>query len=89
MNISDEELLNSISEVVAKQITELKKEFQPKEPSQYLTRNEVAKMLKIDLSTVHNYSNKGILKRYSMGGRVYYLRSEVEKALVPLKSKGK
>ena len=66
------------------QITELKQNFQPKVPNEYLTRNELADLLKCDLSTIHNWTKKGKLNPYGMGNRVYYKRSEVESALRPL-----
>ena len=66
-------------------IPELSKQFQPKQPAIYLTRNEVAKMLQINLSTVHNWSKKGILKANSIQGRIYFKREEVESAIVELK----
>lgn len=51
----------------------------------YLTPDEVRDLLKCSIKTVHNYTKKGILKRYSFGGRrVYYLRSEVESAMFSL-----
>lgn len=62
----------------------LKKEFQPKEPAEFLTRNEVRDLLKVDLSTVHNWTKKGKLKAYGIGNRVYYRRDEVEAAMKPL-----
>ena len=49
-----------------------------------LSRNEVAKLLKIDLSTVHNWTKKGKLLAHGLGNRVYYKRSEVEAAIKPL-----
>lgn len=54
-----------------------------KEPNhEYLTPYEVADLMKCSLKTVYNYTIKGILKRYSFGGRkVYYLRYEVESAM--------
>lgn len=64
---------------------ELQKNFQPKTPTEYLTRNEVAKLLKIDLSSVHNWTKRGLLTAYQIGGRVYYKRAEVENSLVELK----
>ena len=70
---------------IKSEIKDLKKNFQPKEPTEYLTRNEVAKLLKIDLSSVHNWTKKGILQSYQIGGRVYYIRKEVEDAIVKLK----
>lgn len=81
-----EQLQNAIIEGVKTHLKELKEHFQPKEPNQYLTRVEVSKMLSIDLSTVHNWTKKGILKAKQIGGRIFYLRSEVENAIVELKN---
>ncbi len=72
-----QELLNSL-------LPKLSKQFQPKEPATYLTRNEVAEMFKIDVSTVHNWTKRGKIQSYGIGGRVYYKRKEVEKAIVKL-----
>jgi excisionase family DNA binding protein len=66
------------------ELEDLKKNFQPKTPNEYLTRNEVAEMLKIDLSSVHNWTKRRILQSYQIGGRVYYKRDEVENAIVKL-----
>jgi hypothetical protein len=63
----------------------LKKEFQPKEPTEYLTRNEVKDLLKCNISSVHNWTVKGKLKAYGIGNRVFYKRSEVESAIISLK----
>mgnify|MGYP000636779963 CR=1 FL=1 len=65
------------------QLNELKQNLQPKLPAEYLTRSEVAEMLKCDLSTIHNWTVKGKLIPYGIGNRVYYKRSEVEAVLVP------
>jgi len=78
-------LIDLIDETVKKRLEELKKNFQPKEPTEYLTRNDVAKLFKIDLSSVHNWTKKGILKAYQISGRVYYKRIEIETAIVELK----
>ena len=56
-----------------------------KKLTEYLPRVEVAEMLKIDLSSVHNWTKKGILTAYQIGGRVYYKRTEVENAIIKLK----
>jgi excisionase family DNA binding protein len=86
ISITPKGLVELIDQVLIKRFADLKKNFQPKEPEEYLTRNEVAEMLKIDLSTVHNWTKKGILQAYQCGGRVYYKRSEVENAIVKLKN---
>jgi len=73
-----QELKNSL-------LPELIKEFQPKIPTEYLTRTEVAELLKINLSTLWSYTKKKILISYGIGNRVYYKRTEVENAIVQLK----
>ena len=70
---------------IKSELQELKQHFQPKEPNEYLTRIEVADMLKIDLSSLHNWTKKGILTSYQIGGRVYYKRKEIDSAIVELK----
>ncbi len=84
INLSAEQLQTAIVEGVKIQLDELKKEFQPKEPTEWLTRNEVKQLLKVDLSTVHNWTKKGKLKAYGIGNRVYYKSSEIEKALIQI-----
>lgn len=66
------------------QIDELKSQFQPKEPNEYLTRQEVAKMFNVDLSTIHNWCKSKKLNPLGLGARVYFLRSEIEQSLKPL-----
>jgi excisionase family DNA binding protein len=67
------------------QITNLKEDYEPKAPTEWLTRAEVAEMLKVDLSTIHNYCVKQKLIAYGIGSRVYFKRSEVEAAIIPLR----
>lgn len=67
-------------------LNQLKEDLRPKATEEYLTRNEVAQMLKVDLSTIHLWTKDGKLKRYGIGKRVYYKRSEIEKALIQIKT---
>mgnify|MGYP003460539786 CR=1 FL=1 len=84
IQVTPEQLQNEIIKGVKTELEQIKKDFQPKQPSEYLTRNEVAEMLKIDLSSVHNWTKKGKLKAYGIGGRVYYKRDEVENSIIEL-----
>ena len=59
-----------------------KKNFQPKEPSEFLTRQEVADWLKVDVSTIHNWTVKGTLTKHLIEGKVLYKRAEVESSLI-------
>lgn len=84
IQITPEQLKESIIDGVKNVLDDLKQNFQPKEPTEFLTRSEVSKLLKIDLSTVHNWTKKGKLNPYGIGNRIYYKRSEIEKSLVKL-----
>ncbi|KJF44285.1 helix-turn-helix domain-containing protein [Draconibacterium sediminis] len=81
------ELQQAIIDGVKVHLEQIKKEFQPKQATEYLTRNEVKDLLKVDLSTVHNWTKRGKLRAYGLGNRVYYKRTEVEAAIKPLNSK--
>ena len=85
IQVTPVQLEQLIKEVVKEQLEELKKFFSPKEPTELLGRNETAEMLKINVSTLHNWVKKGKLKSYGIEGRVYFKRSEIEQALVELK----
>ena len=77
-----DDLIKEIKNVILPELREeLSKGFQPKEPTQYLTRSEVCELLKIDLSTLYRWTKKGELKAYGIGNRVYYKLNEVEQKL--------
>lgn len=84
IQVTPEQLQEAIINGVKNQLENFKRHFQPKEPTEYLTRKEVSDLFKVDISTIHNWTVKGILKAYSIGRRVYYKRSEVEKAIIKL-----
>jgi hypothetical protein len=79
-----QELQNQINEGVKTQLENFLKNFKPKLPNEYLTRQEVATLFNVDLSTIHNWSKSKKLNPLGLGSRVYYLRSEVEASLIPL-----
>lgn len=80
--VTSQQLTETILKGVKEQLDELKKDFKPKEPTEYLTRKEVAKILKISLVTVHEWAKNGILKPYKMGNRTYFIRKEIEDSMV-------
>ncbi len=76
----DKRILKSIND----QLSEIKKEFEPKRPPKYIPKSKVADMLDCSLSTVHNLTVQGMLKKHGIGGRVLYILEEVEAAIIPL-----
>lgn len=85
IQVTPQELEDAILQGIEKQLTELKKEFTPKQPTKLLSRNKVAEMFNIDLSTVANWQKRNIITGYQIGGRILYKRSELENAIVKLK----
>ncbi|MBC7525903.1 MAG: helix-turn-helix domain-containing protein [Flavobacterium sp.] len=79
-----EQLQSEISNGVKIQLQEFLKHFKPVQPAEYLTRQQVAKMFDVDLSTVHNWCKSGKLKPLGIGSRVYFLRTDIEACLIPL-----
>ena len=86
ISISFDDLKDLFGQVLKTELEAVKKHLQPKQPNEYLTRKEVSEMLKIDISSVHNWSKRGILIPHQIGNRVYFKMSEVENAIVQLKS---
>lgn len=85
IQITPQQLQEQILEGVKIQLEELKKDFQPKTPEEYLSRKETAALLKVNLSTLHAWANKGTITPFGINGRVYFKRSEIENVLTPLK----
>ena len=77
-----QELVKEIANSIIPELrAELSKEFEPKEPTEYLTRSEVCKLLKIDLSTLWRWQRNGTLQAYALNNRVYFKRSEIDDVL--------
>lgn len=49
-----------------------------------LTREETANLLSISLPTLWNWTKKGILNSYGIGGRIYYRKDEVMNSLIKI-----
>lgn len=60
---------------------QLSAQFQPIQPTEYLTRSEVCKLLKIDLSTLHRWRKDGTISSFGIGNRVYFKRVEIDQII--------
>ena len=87
-NLSPEQI-SSMFQELKKDISALKVLNEKPKTDGYLTRQEVADMLKCDLSTVHNWTKAGTLIAYGIGNRVYYKLSDIEAAMLPINKKRK
>lgn len=81
---SPQDLKNEITTDVKVILDDFLKHFKPSSPTDYLTRQQVAKMFDVDISTVHNWRKSGKLKPLGMGSKVYFRRSDIEASLTPL-----
>ena len=71
------ELISSLKEVIQELLIETKKEKEV----EYLTRQEVAKILKVSLVTMSQWDKLGIVQPYRIGNRIRYKSNELEEAL--------
>ncbi len=82
-----QQLQEQISRGIKSQLEDFLQKFTPKQPNDYLTRQEVAELFKVDISTVHNWCKSGKLKPYGISSRVYFLRKDIDECLIPLNEK--
>lgn len=75
-----DDLMNKISEVIDRKLN-LSTPLSQQISSDYVSRKEVSKLLKITLPTLHDWTKQGILKSYKIGTRVLYKESEVKETL--------
>lgn len=83
-NISPQELKESILEDVRAELKLLSSHFQPVKPTEYITRKEARKLLKVSLATLSEWNKKGIIKPYRLGNLIRYKRSELDQALIKI-----
>lgn len=87
--ITPQQLTDNILKDVRTELKEIVLNFQPKKQPEYLTRKEVAKILKVSLVTLTDWNKKGVLKPYRLGNLIRYKREELDQALITIYSKNK
>jgi len=81
-----EELLQIIRQVVNEAVKSAQPISSTKTSEKLLTRRETADMLKISLVTLNDWSKRGLIQSYLIGGRVLYKESEIEASLHQVKT---
>jgi len=56
----------------------------PQLENDFITRDEVCKLLNFNKTTLHKHTRSGKLKSYGIGNRVLYRRCEVLEAVKPI-----
>lgn len=75
--ITVEELADKVADKLMLKIQSYLDDLNTKENDVYLTRQETADFLKIDITTLWNWTNKGKLISYGIGHRRYYNKQEI------------
>ena len=81
--------LSDIKKVLREVLEEKSNDFAKpvkSEDQEYLTRKEVAKLLKISLTTLNDWSKQGIVQAYRIGNRVLYKKKEIEDSVSKVQS---
>lgn len=82
-NVSVDELVATITKSVLDGLEiRLATLNEQREQEFLMTRTETAKYLKVNFTTIHNWTKKGKLKAYGLGNRVYYKKNEIDEALI-------
>jgi len=80
-----EELLKQFEEIIDKKLSNSNASGKENQ-NVYLSRNDVAKLLKVTLPTISDWTKQGFLQSYKIGNRVLFKYSDIEIALSKLSS---
>ena len=85
INTTPDSLAKMIAEEVKNQFIHLKKEGDNSISNELLTVEETCNLLQINKSTLWHWNKKGKVKMHAIGGRRYYLKSELLECIKSLK----
>jgi len=86
IQLTQEELQNTISEALEIQFSNFKKDLSTEKANDdLLTQTEACNFLKVHVSTLIAWQNKGKVKGYAIINRRYYKRTELLECLIPVK----
>jgi len=87
--VTPQQLTDNILKDVRTELEKIVLSFQPIKQPEYLTRKEVAKILKVSLVTLTDWNKKGVLNPYRLGNLIRYKRDEIDQALILIYAKNK
>lgn len=82
--ITAEELTKMITDAVNEAIKNIKIEPTVQSNEELLTRKEVSDKLRISLVTLNDWTKKGMIQSYAIGGRILYKASEINSKLTKI-----
>ncbi len=75
--LTADELADKIANKLLEKIKHYMDDLHSNENDVYLTRTETADFLKINITTLWHWTNKGKVKSYGLGNRRYYNKKEI------------
>jgi len=75
--ITVDELADKVADKLLNKIKHYLDDLHTNESDVYLTRQETADFLKINITTLWHWTNKGKIKSYGIGNRRYYNKQEI------------
>ncbi len=83
LNLSPEDREKLVD--IQRSLAKLEKNFEQKQQPKYYTRQQLAKLFDVNISTVSNWTKSGVIESVGIGARVYFTQEAVNKALINLK----
>lgn len=77
---------NLIGEILEQKLSIHQTQKHQTSDNSYLSRKEVTSLLKISLTTLNDWSKRGIIQSYRIGNRILYKKSEIEQAITQVKN---
>jgi excisionase family DNA binding protein len=65
-------------------IAEIKDAIHIPSTAEYYSRQDIANLLKVNISTINNWVKKGKITSYGIGNRVLFKKNEIELALTKI-----
>lgn len=81
-----EELTGIIHNAIREAVKDIKPQASASQSETLLSRKETAEKLKISLVTLNDWTKRGIIQSYLIGGRVLYKEKEIEASLHQVKT---
>lgn len=86
VGITTHELTEIIKSTISENLITHSENLVRQLPEEFLNRFQVAKLLKVSLATLNDWTKKGYLKAYRIGNRVLFKHEEVLASLQEVKS---
>ncbi len=88
IEVTGPDLLDFGKEIVRSTLDKAESSKHETEPEEYLTRDEVSKLLKVCTTTLWHWNRKGILNSFRIGNKVRYKRSQISDSFTLIKKGG-